>query len=244
MSYVFKRNMVSSNKYIIKCPCTLKPIGITIHNTDNDAPACNEIKYMISNNDKVSFHVAVDDKEVIQGILFDRNAWHAGDGGSGTGNRKTIAIEICYSLSGGTKFTEAEKNAAAYTAKLLKQYGWTVKNVYQHHDWSVKDCPHRTRQLGWSRFIKMIQTELDKLNKGSTSSVKVTQPTSNKSYKVKINTDELNVRAGAGTSYKITAVVKRNEVYTIVGEVTNGSTKWGKLKSGIGYISLKYTKKV
>ena len=160
MSYVFKRNMVSSNKYIIKCPCTLKPIGITIHNTDNDAPACNEIKYMISNNDKVSFHVAVDDKEVIQGIPFDRNAWHAGDGGSGTGNRKTIAIEICYSLSGGTKFTEAEKNAAAYTAKLLKQYGWTVKNVYQHHDWSGKDCPHRTRQLGWSRFIKMIQTRL------------------------------------------------------------------------------------
>lgn len=244
MSYVFKENMVSSSKYAIKCPNAMNPIGITIHNTDNDASAQNEIKYMISNSNQTSFHVAIDDKEVIQGIPFTRNAWHAGDGKSGTGNRKTIAIEICYSASGGTRFTEAEKNAAAYTAKLLKQYRWTVKNVYQHHDWSGKDCPHRTRQLGWSRFIKMIQNELDALNKGSTSSAKVTQSTSNKSYKVKIKTDELNVRAGAGTGYKITAVVKRNEVYTIVGEVMNGSTKWGKLKSGVGYISLKYTKKV
>lgn len=233
MSYTFKQNMVSSSKYRTKCPNLMKPIGITIHNTDNDAPAQNEIKYMITNNNQTSFHVAVDDKEVIQGIPFDRNAWHAGDGGSGTGNRKTIAIEICYSASGGTRFTEAEKNAAAYTAKLLKQYGWSVKNVYQHNHWSGKDCPKRTRKLGWQRFLYMIQDELDKLNKPATTS-----------YKVKIDTDELNVRAGAGVNYKITAVVKRGEVFTIVGEVMNGSTKWGKLKSGAGYISLKYTKKV
>lgn len=245
MSYIFKENMVSSSKYAIKCPNAMNPIGITIHNTDNDASAQNEIKYMISNSNQTSFHVAIDDKEVIQGIPFTRNAWHAGDGKSGTGNRKTIAIEICYSASGGTKFTEAEKNAAAYTAKLLKQYGWTVKNVYQHHDWSGKDCPHRTRQLGWSRFIKMIQNELDALNKGSTSSAKVTQPSSNKSYKVKITgASTLNVRAGAGTNFKITQVVKKGDVFTIVEEKTNGTTKWGKLKSGVGWISLKYTTKI
>ena len=34
--------------------------------------------------------------------------------------------------------------------------------------------------------------------------------------------------------------VRRNEVYTIVGE-KNG---WGKLKSGAGWISLQYTKKL
>ena len=88
----------------------MTPIGICIHNTANDASAANEISYMISNNNEVSFHIAVDDKEAIQGIPFNRNAWHAGDGGSGTGNRKYIAIEICYSKSGGTRFTNAEKN--------------------------------------------------------------------------------------------------------------------------------------
>ncbi len=61
-------------------------------------------------------------------------------------------------------------------------------------------------------------------------------------YKVKITSDTLNVRKGAGVKYGITAVVKKNEVFTIVDEKMNGSTKWGKLKSGAGWISLKYTK--
>lgn len=59
-------------------------------------------------------------------------------------------------------------------------------------------------------------------------------------YLVRIDTAVLNVRAGAGTNYKITTQVKKNEVYTIVGE----SDKWGKLKSGAGWINLDYTKKV
>ena len=42
----------------------------------------------------------------------------------------------------------------------------------------------------------------------------------------------------------IATQVKQGEVYTIVGEVKNGSTTWGKLKSGAGYISLGYTQRV
>ena len=61
-----------------------------------------------------------------------------------------------------------------------------------------------------------------------------------KSYKVKVATDVLNVRSGAGTNYKITTKVKKNEVYTIVQEKGN----WGKLKSGAGWICLDYTNKV
>ena len=63
-------------------------------------------------------------------------------------------------------------------------------------------------------------------------------------YKVKITTGVLNVRKGPGTNYGIATTVKKGEVYTIVGEAKNGSTVWGKLKSGAGYISLAYTKKV
>lgn len=35
-----------------------------------------------------------------------------------------------------------------------------------------------------------------------------------------------------------------SRIHTIVGEVKNGSTTWGKLKSGAGYISLGYTQRV
>lgn len=58
-------------------------------------------------------------------------------------------------------------------------------------------------------------------------------------YTVKITADILNVRAGAGINYKVNTKVKKNEVYTIVEEKDG----WGKLKSGAGWISLKYTSK-
>ena len=61
----------------------MNPTRIVVHNTANDASARNEIEFMQSNNKQTSFHYAVDDKEVIQGIPLDRNAWHAGDGRNG-----------------------------------------------------------------------------------------------------------------------------------------------------------------
>lgn len=68
-----------------------------------------------------------------------------------------------------------------------------------------------------------------------------------KSYKVKITTGVLNVRAGAGTSYKVKTCVKKGQIYTIVDEKKVGSDTWGLLKSGQEkrdkWISLKYTKK-
>ena len=66
------------------------------------------------------------------------------------------------------------------------------------------------------------------------------KPASFKSYLVKITASTLNVRAGAGTHYKINTVVQKGGVYTIVDE-SNG---WGKLKSGAGWINLSYTQKL
>ena len=57
------------------------------------------------------------------------------------------------------------------------------------------------------------------------------------SFTVKINTDSLNIRSGAGTSYSIVGTVKKGEVYTIVQ--TSGD--WGLLKSKVGWINLNYT---
>ena len=65
-----------------------------------------------------------------------------------------------------------------------------------------------------------------------------------KPYLVKITASVLNVRAGAGTGYKVKTTVKKNYKYTIVEEKMVGTTKWGKLKSGAGWISLAYTQKV
>jgi len=157
------QNLVPTSKYNIKCPYSMTPEFIVVHNTANDASAANEVAYMIRNNDKVSFHYAIDDKEIIQGIPENRNAWHAGDGANGQGNRKGLSIEICYSKSGGKRFEEAEKLAAKFIAYKLKEKGWGIDKVKKHQDFSGKYCPHRTLDMGWQRFLNMIQSELNKL---------------------------------------------------------------------------------
>ena len=133
------------------------PEFIVIHNTANDACAKNEVGFMKNSGLETSFHFAVDNMETIQALPLDRNAWHAGDGANGKGNRKGIAIEICYSKSGGEKFLKAEENAAKLAADLLKAYGWGIDKIKKHQDFSGKYCPHRTLDLGWSRFIDKVK---------------------------------------------------------------------------------------
>ena len=65
------------------------------------------------------------------------------------------------------------------------------------------------------------------------------------SYLVEVTTDVLNIRKGPGTSYGTNGSIKDKGTYTIVAESDGpGASKWGKLKSGAGWISLDYTKKV
>lgn len=297
------KNLVSQSKYSVKCPYSMTPEFIVVHNTANDASAQNEVKYMISNNNQVSFHFAVDDKEIVQGLPLDRNAWACGDGANGKGNRKGIQIEICYSKSGGVRFENAEKNAAKFIAQLLKERGWGVDKVKKHQDFSNKYCPHRTLDKGWASFVNMVKDYLNELNhpvqstqtsnisvgdkvkvkttathyatgqsmasfvKGSTYEVtridgnklllsdivswvwdydvdkvgSTTQSSSDNSFLVEIICDELNIRQQADFNSKVVGTVKRGEVFTIVEE-KNGL---GKLKSGVGYISMntKYVKR-
>ena len=154
-----KKKLCPASRYYLKCPYSRTPTRIVVHNTANDAPAENEISYMLNNDFEVSYHYAVDDREIVQGLPLDRNAWASGDG-HGAGNMEGIHIEICYSLSGGPKFAAAEKNAAEFIASLLQQYGWGVDKVTKHQDYDGKYCPHRTLDLGWTRFVNMVKEYL------------------------------------------------------------------------------------
>ena len=156
------QQLVSPSKYSIKCPYEMIPEGITVHNTANDASAVNEITYMNRNDYEISYHFAVDDIQAVQGLPLNRNGWHASDGGNGFGNRKTIAIEICYSLSGGSRFDKAEENAAELIAQLLQEYGWGIDRVKRHYDYAPnkKYCPHRTMDKGWDRFLNMVRSKM------------------------------------------------------------------------------------
>ena len=259
MSYTFRQNMVSSSKYSIKCPYSMDPQYITIHNTANSASADAEVRYMISNNNQVSYHVCVDEREVIQAIPFNRNAWHAGDGASGTGNRKSIGIEIARSTGDANLFEQAEQNCAAYVAKLLKERGWGIDRVKRHKDWSGKNCPHKTMEKGWQRFLNMIQAELNKLNGAPKPQPQPSQPSPQPStgkFKVGnynnyvVTTDSLNVRQQRnGGSALLTTIPKGTKVYVrYVMYQDNSATPKGALWGGVsynqkdGFINLNYVK--
>ena len=43
----------------------------------------------------------------------------------------------------------------------LKEYGWGIEKLYTHKSQSGKYCPHRTMDIGWERFKKMVAVEME-----------------------------------------------------------------------------------
>ncbi|MED3230794.1 N-acetylmuramoyl-L-alanine amidase family protein [Bacillus amyloliquefaciens] len=251
MSIQARQMLVSPEKYSIKGPYAMTAEYITFHNTANDASANNEISYMRNNNETVSYHFAVDDKEVVQGLPTNRNAFHCGDGEYGTGNRKSIGVEVCYSKSGGERYKKAEALAIKFIAQLLKERGWGIDRVKKHQDWSGKYCPHRVLDEGrWNAVKASIAAELKALGgKTSSSSSKPTKVVkTNGSYvKNTVIADSLNVRTQRNANSSIVlALPKGSTVQYQKGSTQNG---WGYIKytnskgaTYSGYVNVKYIK--
>ena len=65
------------------------------------------------------------------------------------------------------------------------------------------------------------------------------------SYRVRVSIKNLNIRKGPSTAYDKVGKYTGIGVFTIVAEADGeGATKWGKLKSGAGWISLDYAKRI
>ena len=204
--YTIKQNLVAQDNYSIKCPHSMTAEFIVVHNTANDATAENEVAYMIGNKNQVSFHYAIDDKEVVQGLPINRNAWACGDGANGKGNRKGIQVEICYSKSGGTRFDQAEKNAAHFIAALLRELQWGIEKVKKHQDFRNKYCPHRTLDKGWNGFIQMIKSYLDDIPVTSLSDFKVGEKVRVKESATQYATGQALAWFVKGSIYEVTKV--------------------------------------
>lgn len=65
------------------------------------------------------------------------------------------------------------------------------------------------------------------------------------SYMVRVSITDLNIRRGPGTNYAKTGQYTGEGTFTIAAESDGqGASKWGKLKSGAGWISLDYASKL
>ncbi|MCM3525229.1 N-acetylmuramoyl-L-alanine amidase [Bacillus subtilis] len=129
----------------------MNPHYITVHNTSNTAKgadAASHARYVKNPETATSWHFTVDDKEIYQHLPLNENGWHSGDG-NGTGNRKSIGIEICENSDGD--FEKAVSNAQWLIKKLMKEQGISFANVVPHKHWSGKECPRKLLNR-WDSF--------------------------------------------------------------------------------------------
>ena len=121
---------------------SMNPTYITIHTTRNlskGADAYMHARFIKNPTTAQSWHYSCDDKQIYQHLPTTENGWHAGDGGNGTGNRKSIGIEICENSDGD--FQKAVENAAWLTKKLMDEHNIPMNRVVPHNHWSGKNCP-------------------------------------------------------------------------------------------------------
>ena len=113
---------------------------------------------------------------------------------------------------------------------------WVTKSTLYYRGRNSKGIMFSTQKTGAITGV-VSESAINGLgNNSSTNSV-----ASNKSsYRVKVTASALNYRKGPGTNYDVIGTITNKGIYTIVEE-RNG---WGKLKSGAGWISLKYTEKL
>ena len=248
---------------LTKNPCYTTGKKITVKGLMLHSVGCSQPSAMVfvKNWNKSTYknacvHAFIDGNtgNVYQTLPWNHRGWHGG----GSSNNTHIGVEMCEPscikyINGTTvkcsDLTTAKAvvqrtydTAVLLFAHLCKQYNLDPLAdgvIISHKEGGNRGVAskHSDPEHLWTQ-LKMGYT-MDTFRKA----VKVAMG-SDTTYKVKIATDTLNVRKGAGVKYEISTVVKRNEVYTIVDETKNGSTTWGKLKSGVGWISLKYTTKI
>ena len=203
----------------------------------------------------VRVHFYVDDKCAWQNLPLDWQSWHAGQQGraeahgSHIGNQATLSIECI--MGGVTGYEKSEDNAARLAAWLLYTNNMGIDKLYTHNYWcnvrngvkagkgeslitkpdGYKGCPVYIIPH-WNRFTNTVQGYIADLKKADNSA------DGNESFKVRVLDVALNIRKAPGTSSKIVGAITDGGIYTIVETAMVGTVPWGKLKSGIGWISL------
>lgn len=162
-----------------------------------------------------------------------------------------LCIDIC-KRNGKTKLIWfADKDTALNYNPASDEMVLTV-----HRWFANKSCPGDWMYAHMTDLAEKVTAQLNSNNTDNAESVMSTQEmqtstvnnaslsTGFVSYTVKVLAN-LNIRKGPGTNYGTNGVIRDKGVYTIVAESDGqGASKWGKLKSGVGWISLDYCSKV
>lgn len=202
----------------------------------------------------------------VQTLPWNHRGWHAGTGTSGgSANNTHIAFEICEDgLADAAYFGKVYQEAVELTAMLCKQYNLNPladgvvichsegyqRGVASNHADVMHWFPKHGKNM--DTFRRDVSQAMGGTTGGNTgSSGATTKPNTGGSaaqgavsYTVQVTVSDLNIRSGPSTDTDSKGFIAPG-VYTIVEEADGpGATKWGRLKSGAGWISLDYAKRL
>lgn len=155
-----------------------------------------------------------------------------------------LCVDIC-KRNGKTKLIWfGDKNKALNYSPKLNEMIITV-----HRWFDNKSCPGDWLYTRLGALAEEVTNALavnsSAAANNANSSTNTSPKSSFKSYKVKVTVNALNIRKGPGTNYGAAGTIRDKGTYTIIAESSGkGATKWGKLKSGAGWIALDYTEKI
>ena len=238
-------------------------IHYTAGTTSVKGAAQNTANWFLNPSSKGAADFIVDDAEIVQYNPDPKNRYCWAVGGAKYSNTinslatkyynqcknsNSISIEICSSKKNKASLSAADNdwyftdavvnNAVKLTKYLMNLYKIDINHIITHNMVTGKWCPQpwvKNEQAlqGWYNFLNKV--------KGGNPVQPISEPASAEvPFLVRITANSLNVRKGPSTSYEVVRTVSKPSVYTIVEVQGN----WGRLKSGVGWISLKYTERI
>lgn len=240
--------------------------GLMLHSVGCSQPSASVfLKNWNRSGLQVCVHGFIDGNTgtVYQALPWNHRGWHAG----GAANNTHIGVEMCepacIKYTGGATFTCSDLTTAKAVAKrtyeaavelfayLCKQYSLDpLKDgvIISHKEGCARgvasnhgDPEHLWNQLGMGYTMDGGGVTTTPSTENATTGGTAATATP---YLVRVTISDLYIRKGPGTNYGKNGFIKPG-VYTIVAEsIGTGGTKWGKLKSGAGWISLDYAKRV
>lgn len=202
------------------------------------------------------------DGEIWQCVEDKDIAWHCGAPEyrhPECRNSNSIGVELCVKKDkkGRWYYTEATKKAAVELfIYLMDKYGIDEKHVLRHYDVTGKICPEPDVRKGnkvWSQFQAAIAGH------GKTAQADTTE-TAQKAGTAETGKPAADAQAPEGWKLPCTIVttcdslnIRKKPNGKVTGQINESGTKnlytivevqdgWGRLKSGAGWIYLKYAK--
>lgn len=225
---------------------------ITIHHMAGvlTAERCGEI-FQDSKRKASSNYGIGDDGKILCYVDEDNRAYTSS---SKSNDCQAITIEVSNALIGG----EWPVSAAAWESlinlcvDICRRYGFRLVydgtpngSLTRHNMFAATSCPGPYLQGKFPELIEIVNDRFENEWPVPSPDPEPVPETEVEGYLVKVTANVLNIRDDAGIEYEITGQIKDHGTYTIIAEKDGtGASKWGKLKSGAGWISLDYAERV